>query len=559
MAALGHILKAGAHVVAQVVKPKLVVGGIGDVGTIGRALFAVGLARIDHARAQPQRGIDLAHPVGVAARQIVVDGDDMHPLAGQRVQIGRKGGDQCLAFAGLHFGDVALMQEDATDQLHIMRAQTKRAARGLAAIGEGFGQKRIKAFAAQCPHAQIVGFGDDLAVGLGAIIGLQRVDPGHQRADRLNLAVVRRPKDHFRQRTQSEHLTRLFVPWPSARAVAQAGKTHMIVWSIRVVRPTAPVYLQRQQVAAPIQFVKRHKGPSHRCQRGWTSLRQSKGTRFMKKFIASVALSALFALPVSAQDSVSADTVLATVNGTEITLGHVISMVRLLPAEYQGLPDNVLFDGLLEQLVQQQVLASVAEGELGRTEQLGLENERRAFLAATYVDRIGSAPVSDEELQAEFDAQFASAGPVKEYNASHILVETQADADAVIAALAEGADFAQVAQERSIGPSGPNGGDLGWFTAGMMVPSFEEAVFALDLGEVSSPVETQFGWHVIVLNDAREQVPPTLDDVRAELEEGLRRARVEAMLQDLTAAATIARPEIQIDPSVIRDLDLLAE
>jgi peptidyl-prolyl cis-trans isomerase C len=279
----------------------------------------------------------------------------------------------------------------------------------------------------------------------------------------------------------------------------------------------------------------------------------------MKKFIASVALSALFALPVSAQDSVSADTVLATVNGTEITLGHVISMVRLLPAEYQGLPDNVLFDGLLEQLVQQQVLASVAEGELGRTEQLGLENERRAFLAATYVDRIGSAPVSDEELQAEFDAQFASAGPVKEYNASHILVETQADADAVIAALAEGADFAQVAQERSIGPSGPNGGDLGWFTAGMMVPSFEEAVFALDVGEVSSPVETQFGWHVIVLNDAREQVPPTLDDVRAELEEGLRRARVEAMLQDLTAAATIARPEIQIDPSVIRDLDLLAE
>ena len=279
----------------------------------------------------------------------------------------------------------------------------------------------------------------------------------------------------------------------------------------------------------------------------------------MKKFIASVALSALFALPVSAQDSVSADTVLATVNGTEITLGHVISMVRLLPAEYQGLPDNVLFDGLLEQLVQQQVLASVAEGELGRTEQLGLENERRAFLAATYVDRIGSAPVSDEELQAEFDAQFASAGPVKEYNASHILVETQADADAVIAALAEGADFAQVAQERSIGPSGPNGGDLGWFTAGMMVPSFEEAVFALDVGEVSSPVETQFGWHVIVLNDAREQVPPTLDDVRAELEEGLRRARVEAMLQDLTAAATIARPEIQIDPSVIRDFDLLAE
>ncbi|MEY3004791.1 MAG: hypothetical protein RLZZ491_1967 [Pseudomonadota bacterium] len=279
----------------------------------------------------------------------------------------------------------------------------------------------------------------------------------------------------------------------------------------------------------------------------------------MKTFIASAALSALLALPVAAQDDVGAATVLATVDGTDITLGHVISMVRLLPPEYQGLPDNVLFDGLLEQLVQQQVLASLAERDLGWLEQLGLENERRAFLAATLLDRIGNEPISDAALQAEFDAQFGSAGPVTEYNANHILVQTQADAEAVIAALAEGADFAQLAQERSIGPSGPNGGALGWFTAGMMVPSFEEAVFALAVGEVSPPVETQFGWHVIVLNETREQAPPTLDDVRAELEDGLRRARVEAAIEEMTQAATIARPEIQIDPSVIRDLDLLAE
>ncbi len=279
----------------------------------------------------------------------------------------------------------------------------------------------------------------------------------------------------------------------------------------------------------------------------------------MKTFIASAALSALLALPVAAQDDVGAATVIATVDGTDITLGHVISMVRLLPPEYQGLPDNVLFDGLLEQLVQQQVLASLAERDLGRLEQLGLENERRAFLAATLLDRIGNEPISDAALQAEFDAQFGSAGPVTEYNANHILVQTQADAEAVIAALAEGADFAQLAQERSIGPSGPNGGALGWFTAGMMVPSFEEAVFALAVGEVSPPVETQFGWHVIVLNETREQAPPTLDDVRAELEDGLRRARVEAAIEEMTQAATIARPEIQIDPSVIRDLDLLAE
>lgn len=279
----------------------------------------------------------------------------------------------------------------------------------------------------------------------------------------------------------------------------------------------------------------------------------------MKKFLAGVALSAFVALPATAQDDVSAATVLATVNGTDITVGHVIAMTRMLPAQYQDLPDNVLLDGLLEQLVQQQVLAAEAEDDIGLREQLGLENERRAFLAATLLDAVGMAPVSEEDLQAEYDAQYGSAGSVTEYNASHILVETQEEAEALLAELADGADFAELAMERSTGPSGPNGGQLGWFTAGMMVPAFEEAVFALEVGEVSPPVETQFGWHVVVLNDSREQDPPGLEQVRAELEEGLRRARVDARLEELTQAAEIVRPEIQIDPSVIRDLDLIAD
>jgi peptidyl-prolyl cis-trans isomerase C len=279
----------------------------------------------------------------------------------------------------------------------------------------------------------------------------------------------------------------------------------------------------------------------------------------MTKFFAGTALSLFLALPVAAQDSVNAGTVLASVGETEITLGHVIAMLTVLPPEYQGLPDNVLLDGLLEQLVQQEVLAAVAENDIGLVERLGLENERRAFLAATLIDRVGNAPVSQDELQAEYNAQFGNLGPVTEYNASHILLETEADAQAVIVALGEGADFAELARERSTGPSGPNGGELGWFTAGMMVPTFEQAVFALGVGEVSAPVETQFGWHVIVLNETRDQVPPSLDDVRAELEDGLRRARVEATMQELTAAAVINRPEITIDPAVIRDLDLLAE
>jgi peptidyl-prolyl cis-trans isomerase C len=138
-------------------------------------------------------------------------------------------------------------------------------------------------------------------------------------------------------------------------------------------------------------------------------------------------------------------------------------------------------------------------------------------------------------------------------------LETEEEAQAVIDELAEGADFAELAAERSVGPSGPNGGQLGWFTAGMMVPEFEEAVFALEPGEVSEPVETQFGWHVILLSDTRAQEPPALEEVRAELLEGLRRARVDARVEELMSEAEIERPELDIDPSVIANNDLIEE
>jgi peptidyl-prolyl cis-trans isomerase C len=256
---------------------------------------------------------------------------------------------------------------------------------------------------------------------------------------------------------------------------------------------------------------------------------------------------------------VDADTVLATVNGNDITVGHLVAMRAMLPAQYQELPAQILFDGMLEQLVQQQVLADVAAEDMTEAMELGLENERRAFLAASFVEGVAMEEITDEELQAEYDATYAAVEPVQEFNASHILVETEEEAQGLIDALAEGADFAELAAESSIGPSGPNGGQLGWFTAGMMVPEFENAVFELEAGEVSVPVQTQFGWHVILLNDIREQAPPALEQVRAELIEGLRRARVDSRIEELVAEAEIDRPELDIDPAVIANTDLLNE
>lgn len=273
-----------------------------------------------------------------------------------------------------------------------------------------------------------------------------------------------------------------------------------------------------------------------------------------KRILAGVALSALMMTPAVAQD---ASTVLATVNGQDITLGHIIVAHSQLPEQYQALPDDVLLTGILEQLVQQEIVATAARGDLSAAMRLGLENEERAYVAALTLDDIAMSEISAEELQAAYDAEFGETEAVTEYNASHILVETQEAAQALVEELEGGADFAELAREHSTGPSGPNGGQLGWFTAGMMVPSFEEAVFALEVGEVSPPVETRFGWHVVILNDSREQAAPALEEVREQLEEGLRQARVDAHIESLTADAEIDRPELDIDAALIRNLDLL--
>lgn len=263
------------------------------------------------------------------------------------------------------------------------------------------------------------------------------------------------------------------------------------------------------------------------------------------------------ALPAAAQDT-DIDTVVATVNGTEITIGHMITARAQLPQQYQQLPDDVLFEGLLEQLVQQTVLSQQAE-EAPKSVELSLENERRAALAGIEINSFLSDPVDDDALQAAYDAQYASAEPEKEFNASHILVETEEEAQALVAELEGGADFATLAQEKSTGPSGPSGGSLGWFGVGMMVKPFEDAVISLTDGAVSAPVQTQFGWHVIKLNESRVKDAPTLDSVREELSQQIQQEALEAHITSLTEAADVTRSVEGIDVTILRNAEILAE
>ncbi|MFG6608911.1 peptidylprolyl isomerase [Sulfitobacter sp. 1A12057] len=275
-------------------------------------------------------------------------------------------------------------------------------------------------------------------------------------------------------------------------------------------------------------------------------------------FLSSLALAAAVALPVAAQDEPGLDTVVATVNDTEITLGHMIVARASLPQQYQQLPEDVLFKGLLDQLVQQTALADSFTGELPPRVTLSLENETRSLTAGEAIEGVMAEDVSDEELQAAYDAQYSDAEPEPEFNASHILVETKEEADAIKAELDGGADFAELAKEKSTGPSGPGGGSLGWFGPGMMVPAFEEAVAGMEAGSVSEPVETQFGWHVIKLNETRTAEAPALEDVREELETQVRQTNVQEAIESLTDSAEVDRSAAEgVDPSVLNNIEWL--
>jgi peptidyl-prolyl cis-trans isomerase C len=262
----------------------------------------------------------------------------------------------------------------------------------------------------------------------------------------------------------------------------------------------------------------------------------------------------------AAAPAVTADTVVATVNGTDITVGHMLVLRARLPQQYQTLPPEALFDGILDQLIQQELLRGQGQ-ELSRVGKLMLENEERTLIAVQAAEKIAAEKVTDEAIQAAYDESYAKQEPGTEYNAAHILVETQEEAQAIVDELSGGADFATIAKERSKDPgSGQNGGDLGWFGLGMMVPEFEQAVVALEPGAVSAPVQSQFGWHVIKLNETRPLPIPTLEEVREEIATGLEQQAVEAVIAELQESATITRAEPgQIDPAVIGNVNLLEE
>lgn len=274
------------------------------------------------------------------------------------------------------------------------------------------------------------------------------------------------------------------------------------------------------------------------------------------RFLASCAVLGALSGPVMAQDT-TADTIVATVNGTNITLGHMIALRESLPQQYQALPDDVLYKGILDQLIQQTALEQ-SVSELSKRDQLALENDRRGFISGVALQAVVAGAVTDEALQAAYDAKFANAEPATEYNAAHILVESEEKANELKAQIDGGADFAELARANStdVG-SGANGGDLGWFGTGMMVKPFEDAVIAAEIGTVTAPVQSDFGFHLILVKETRQAAVPTLDDTRDELAAEIEQAALAAHIQSVTDAAEVTRPGESLDPALLRDATLL--
>ena len=237
----------------------------------------------------------------------------------------------------------------------------------------------------------------------------------------------------------------------------------------------------------------------------------------------------------------SGDTTIATINGEAIPLdlfrGFYAERMRQTNSQNTPAFQNRAFNEFVNILVTAQD-ARKAGLDKEKGFELALEIQRLQLLSGYAIQNAVKTRVpSDEELQKAYDERYGKDKQI-EYKARHILVKTEEEGKKVITELEGGADFAELAKTRSLGPTGKDGGELNWFGTGQMVQPFTDATKALKPGEHSSePVKTQFGWHVILLEDTRESEPPALDDVKDELTQGLQRQTLSRYVSELREQA----------------------
>ena len=259
---------------------------------------------------------------------------------------------------------------------------------------------------------------------------------------------------------------------------------------------------------------------------------------------------------IYSQDSLSADTPFVEVNGKVIKFGSAIIAFSKIQQSNINFDQKTIFSQIVQQLVNEELLSQKIEKENQLT-LLALEHEKRSAKAAQMVSKILKNFPSDELVSSAYQGLTDQLKGSLEYNASHILVNEEDQAKNILKDLNEGKDFADLAKKHSVGPTAKNGGKLNWFDLNTMVPEFSTALMVLSEGDVSQPVKTKFGWHVIKLNETREKKIPSLEKVRPQLVQNLRQRKINDYLNSLSQNSEINFLGKDINPNEITNLQLL--
>jgi peptidyl-prolyl cis-trans isomerase C len=278
-------------------------------------------------------------------------------------------------------------------------------------------------------------------------------------------------------------------------------------------------------------------------------------TRFsVRRALGALAFAALLSAPVGvssvswAQDN---DPVVARANGVDIHESDLAFAEEEIGGNIPAMPPDQKRDYLVNYLVDVVLLSQAAEQQklADRPDvKHRLSFDRNRLLMESLLQDTGKTALSDAAEHQVYDEAIKQAKSVEEVHARHILVPTEDEAKAILAQLKGGADFATLAKEKSKDPGAAEGGDLGYFTKDQMVPEFAEVAFKLDKGQLSDPVKTQFGWHIIEVEDKRMKPTPTFEQVKPQLENYVAHRAQAQLVDNLRKTATIERLDKPVAP-----------
>src|SRR5271170_2918806 len=275
--------------------------------------------------------------------------------------------------------------------------------------------------------------------------------------------------------------------------------------------------------------------------------------------LGALTVAALVCAPLAtlrAQDAgTNADKVVARANGVDIHESDLAFAEEEIGGNMPAMPPEQKREYLITYLADVVVLAQAAEAQkLDARDDIKRRltfDHNRVLMEAMLAD-VGKAALTDEAMHKVYDDAAKQVSSEQEVHARHILVATEDEAKAIAAQLKKGADFATLAKEKSKDPGAAEGGDLGYFTKDQMVPEFADVAFKLDKGQISDPVHTQFGWHIIKVEDKRVKPTPTFDQVKTQIQSYIARRAQAELVNKLRTAATVERLDKPppVDPSL---------